>query len=744
MLAYADTNTDCANRDIKFLEVRHLNGPNIWTLRPVLEAIVDIGDLEDFPSNTIPGFYERLSSWLPSLIEHRCSYGERGGFLRRLKDGTWTGHILEHVTLELQNLAGMHGGFGRARETSLRGVYKVAVSAWHENIARSALSEARELVLAAMGHLQPNGQPYNVKDSIERLRDMVDSLWLGPSTACIVEAAAIRNIPAIRLLAKGNLVQLGYGARSQRIWTAETDLTPAIAESISRDKDLTKVLLQSCGVSVPDGRSVHSAEDAWAAAQDIGLPVVVKPSDGNHGRGVFIELSRQEEVESAYRAALEEGDGVLVERYIPGTEHRLLVVGGRLVAASRGDSVSVIGDGRSTIDELIRYQINSDPRRGTSEDHPLNPVSIDGVTMMEITRQGFTINSIPQAGLEVLIQRNGNHAFDVTDEVHPSIAAAASLAARIVGLDIAGVDLVARDISRPLTEQGGAIVEVNAGPGLLMHIKPVIGTPRPVGEAIVEHLFPNQGDGRVPVVGITGSYGKTTVAHLIAHLLALSGKHTGLACSDGFYLDRRQVHKGDHAKWKTANNILTNRSIEAAVFENGSDSILGEGLAYDGCHVGIITNVELKRHYGRHYIETAKQVFDVLRTQVDVVLPTGAAVLNAREAMLVEMAALCNGEVIYFSLDPELPVIRKHCLADTAEIKGAQAKRAVIVRDGKILLVTGSSELVLGEVADVPLTQGGHAVPEVENVLAAVGAAWALGIEPALIRVGIENFASIQ
>ncbi len=504
------------------------------------------------------------------------------------------------------------------------------------------------------------------------------------------------------------------------------------------------MLLQSCGVSVPDGRSVHSAEDAWAAAQDIGLPVVVKPSDGNHGRGVFIELSRQEEVESAYRAASEEGDGVLVERYVPGTEHRLLVVGGRLVAASRGDSVSVTGDGKSTIGELIRHQINSDPRRGTSEDHPLNPVSIDGVTIMEIARQGFTINSIPQAGLEVLIQRNGNHAFDVTDEVHPSIAAAASLAARIVGLDIAGIDLVARDISRPLAEQGGAIVEVNAGPGLLMHIKPVIGTPRPVGEAIVDHLFPNQGDGRVPVVGITGSYGKTTVAHLVAHLLALSGKHTGLACSDGFYLDRRQVYKGDHAKWKTANNILMNRSIEAAVFENGSDSILGEGLAYDGCHVGVITNVELKRHYGRHYIETAKQVFDVLRTQVDVVLPTGAAILNAREAMLVEMAALCNGDVIYFSLDSELPVIRKHCLADTAEIKGAQAKRAVIVRDGKILLVTGSSELVLGKVADVPLTQGGHAVPEVENVLAAVGAAWALGIEPALIRAGIENFVGNQ
>jgi cyanophycin synthetase len=368
--------------------------------------------------------------------------------------------------------------------------------------------------------------------------------------------------------------------------------------------------------------------------------------------------------------------------------------------------------------------------------------------MMEMARQGFTVNSIPAAGLEVLIQRNGNHAFDVTDEVHPSIAAAVSLAARIVGLDIAGVDLVARDISRPLTEQGGAIVEVNAGPGLLMHIKPAIGKPRPVGAAIVDHLFPNQDDGRIPVVGITGSYGKTSVAHLVAQLLALSGKHTGLACSDGFYLDRRQVHKGDHAKWKAAHNILMNRSIEAAVFENGGESMLGEGLAYDGCHVGVVTNVELTRHYGQ-YIETPKQVFDVLRTQVDVVLPTGAAVLNAREAMLVEMAALCNGEVIYFSLDPQSAVIEGHRLHGTAGINGVKGKRAVIVRNGEILLVTGSSELPLCKLADVPLA-GGRTVYEAENVLAAVGAAWALGIEPALIRTGItlirtgiENFSGV-
>jgi cyanophycin synthetase len=723
-------------KDIKFLEIRHLNGPSIWTWRPVLEALVDIGDLEDFPSNTIPGFYERLSTWLPSLIEHRCSYEERGGFLRRVKEGTWPGHILEHVTLELQNLAGMPGGFGRARETSSRGVYKVVISAWHDEIARHALLSARELVLAAMDQ-RLSCEPYDVAGVIARLRDMVDSLWLGPSTACIVDAAANRNIPAVRLLGKGNLVQLGYGVRSHRIWTAETDRTPAIAESISRDKDLTKTLLQSCGVPVPEGRIVKSAADAWRAAQDIGLPVVIKPCDGNHGRGVFIELTRREEVESAYSAALEQGSGVLVERFVPGTEHRLLIVGGRLVAANRGDSVSVIGDGRSTISDLITKQINSDPRRGDTEDHPLNLINIDGVTKMELARQGLTSDSIPRHGQEVLVQRNGNHAFDVTDIVNPGIAATASLAARIVGLDIAGIDLVVKDISQPLAEQGGAIVEVNAGPSLLMHIKPAVGTPRPVGAAIVDHLFPDQDDGRIPVIGITGSSGKTAVAHLVTQLLGLSGKHTGLACSDGFYLDYKQICKGDHANWKSANHILINRSIEAAVCENGGDSILEEGLAYDWCQVGVVTNVEPPRHYGRYDICTQEQVFNIFRTQVDVVLPTGAAVLNAREPMLVEMAALCNGEVIYFSTDPDLMVIDTHRSQGTRGIGSVQGRRAVLIRDQVILLATGFDEVMLVRLDEVVRSDGRGMLTEVENVLAAVAASWALGIAPDIIRRGL-------
>ncbi len=712
-------------KDIKLLEIHHLNGPNIWTYRPVLEAIVDIGDLEDSPSNTIPGFADRLAARLPSLVEHRCSYEERGGFLRRLQEGTWPAHILEHVTLELQNLAGMPGGFGKARETPLRGVYKVIVRAWHEDVTRAALLAARELVLAAM-----DDRPYDVAATVEHLRDMGDSLCLGPSTACIVDAADDRDIPAIRLLNKGNLVQLGYGARSRRIWTAETDRTSAIAETISRDKDLTKWLLGSCGVPVPEGRMAGSADDAWEAAQDIGLPVVVKPCDGNHGRGVFIELERREEVESAYRIALDEGSGVLVERCVPGAEHRLLVVGGRLVAANRGDMVWVTGDGRQTILELIASQINADPRRGTTEEHPLNMIRIDSAARMEIARQGFDGDSVPADGQTVLIQRNGNHAFDVTDEVHPTVAAAASLAARIVGLDIAGIDLVCEDISRPLAEQGGAIVEVNAGPSLLMHIKPAVGKPRPVGKAIVEHLFPNGGDGRIPIVGVTGSYGKTTVAHLVAHLLALSGKHTGLACSDGLYLDKRLVEKGDRANWGAAHRTLKNRQVDAAVFENGSDVILGEGLAYDRCQVGVVTNVDPQKHLGRFYVDDPEKVFSILRTQIDVVLPGGAAILNAADPLCIGMAALCDGEVIYFALGDN-PTVAAH---------RAGGGRAVFAYNGSIVLATGAEQRPLLPLAASPLTAGGHDREQTANTLAAVAAAWALGLSDDLIRAGIATY----
>lgn len=714
--------------DLKFVKVMSLRGPNIWTYRPVLEAWVDIGDLEDSPSNTIPGFYERLSTWLPGLIEHRCGIGERGGFLQRLREGTWPGHILEHVTLELQNLAGMQTGFGKARETSVRGLYKVAVRTRHEKVGRACMEAARELVLAAI-----ENRPYDVAGTVSRLKDLADSLCLGPSTACIVDAATERGIPSMRLT-DGNLVQLGYGVNQRRIWTAETDQTSAIAEGICSDKDMTKQLLQSCGVPVPEGRLVESPEDAWEAAEDIGVPVVVKPLDANHGRGVSAELMTREEVEAAYQVALNEGSSVIVERFIRGNEHRVLVIDGKVAAAARGESLFVVGDGRSTIRSLIDSQLNTDPRRGATEDYPLDLILLEKepAILLELERQGYEPDSVSAAGKRVMVQRNGNVAFDVTDDVHPDVAAAAILAARIVGLDIAGIDMVTEDISRPMEEQGGAIVEVNAGPSLLMHLKPAQGKPRPVGEAIINSLFPGQGNGRIPLVGICGSQGKTLVAQLLARLLHLAGKQVGMSCSKGLYLNQRQLQPGNCANWESGHKVLLNRAVDTAVLVNGPREILAEGLPYDRCLVGVVTNLAQRPDLDDFYVHTPEQLYNVLRTQVDVVLPEGVAILNADDAQVAEMASLCDGEVIFFGSNPDNEVMRKHL---------QQKGRAVVLRGSQIMLSQGENATQFSTLADILIMASGRTSPVViGSLLAAIACAWALNLPPELIRTGVETF----
>jgi cyanophycin synthetase len=459
-----------SKHDITLLRINYLRGPNIWTYRPVLEVWLDLGDLEDFPSNKLPGLTERLIEWLPALEEHHCGVGERGGFIERLREGTWAGHILEHIVIELLNLAGMPTGFGQTRETSQRGVYRMVFRARDEAVARAALTEAHALLLAAIRQRE-GAASFDVPAAVARLVEQIDRSYLGPSTASIVAAATDRGIPHLRLN-EGNLVQLGQGRRQRRIWTAETDRTSAIAGNIAHDKDLTKTLLASCGVPVPEGQVVDSPESAWEAAQEIGLPVVVKPSDANHGRGVSLDLSERADIEKAFSVAEAEGSEVMVERYVLGDEHRLLVVGGRVVAAARGESLSVVGDGRSTVEQLIDSQLNSDPRRGEAEEFPLETIRLDREPVMRLLleRQGLSGDAVPAAGRRVMVQRNGNVAIDCTDEVHPEVAHAVTLAARVVGLDVAGVDLVAQDIGRPLQAQGGAVVEVNAGPGLLMHL----------------------------------------------------------------------------------------------------------------------------------------------------------------------------------------------------------------------------------------------------------------------------------
>jgi len=712
-------------KDIEVLRVTYLRGPNIWTYRPVIEAWLDIGELERFPSNLLPGLYERLTAILPGLIVHRCGVGEHGGFLERLRDGTYAGHILEHVVLELQNLAGMKTGFGKTRQIGEdTGLYKMAFRTRQEQVGRAALAHGRDLLMAMI-----ENKPFDLETVVAELTDMVESLCLGPSTANIVDAAGVRQIPFIRLT-DGNLVQLGHGAAQRRIWTAETEETSAIAEGIASDKDLTKSLLSSCGVPVPEGELVTSAEAAWDAAQDIGVPVVVKPYDGNHGRGVSLNLMTEADVTAAYALAARKGDSksVIVERFIPGDEHRLLVVGKRLIAAAAGESLWVTGDGKSTVLELCDIQINIDPRRGDTEDFPLGRIKPheSAEIILELQRQNMTHESVPADQQKVLIQPNGNVATDVTDKVHPQIAAMATLAARVVGLDIAGIDLVASDISRPLHEQGGAIIEVNASPGLLAHLKPANGEPRNVGEAIVDHLFAAEKGGRMPIVGITGKHGTTMASRLIAWLLQISGKKVGLTCADGLFVNGRLLPKDGFSDWETGERLLLNKNVEAGVFEASARMILTEGLAYDKCAVGVVTDVSDFSDLGEFYIDSADKLYGVLRTQVDVILPSGVAVLNAADPQVVEMADLCDGEVMFYGVDEHSAAIAQH---------RQDGKRVVFQRkdeqSSRIVLAIGHDQ-----VANLPLSP---LVPP-EAVLAAIAAGWALGLTPELIGAGLRTF----
>ncbi len=720
-----------AFKDIQILRMNYLRGPNIWTYRPIIEALIDLGEMEDHPSNKIDGFNDRINGWLPGLVEHHCGVGHRGGFLTRLVGGTWMGHIMEHVSIELQLLAGARAEFGKAREISKRGIYKVVFRTEHEELGRESFLAARELVMAAA-----NNKPFDITATVDRLKKIADLRCLGPSTACIVDAAVERKTPFIRLT-EGNLVQLGYGSKQRRIWTAETDRTSAIAESISSDKDLTKRLLTQCGIPVPEGQIVKTADEAWEAAQDIGLPVVVKPLDGNRGWGVSLDVNTEEGVRTAWTAAEKEGSEVLIERYVRGDEHRVLVVGDRVVAATRGETAFITGDGTSTVEQLIDSQINTDPRRGIAEGFPLDLIRLHTprgeMSLLEIQRQGLKPDSVPEKGRIVVVQRNGNLNNDVTDLVHPEVAAVATLAARVIGLDIAGIDIVTQDISRPLEETKGAIIEVNAGPGLLMHVKPAVGQPRPVGKAIVEHLFGPNESGRIPVVGIVGSQQTTELSQLVGWLLHLSGKRTGLACKDGLYMDQQHLGKTDSRGFEASERLLINRALDAAVFETTPAHILDEGLAYDRCLVGIVTNMPdtTEALIDKHDIQTPEQMRTVVRTQIDLVLPEGAAVLNADEEAVTTLAELSDGEVVYYAKSQDNATLMAHL---------QQGGRAVFCKDGHVILARGDQETQLFhldlELIARLLKDGLH----ISTLLAAVAAAWSLDIAPLLIRAGLKNF----
>jgi len=598
-----------------------------------------------------------------------------------------------------------------------------------ETVGRTAFDAGLKLMHAVI-----NQQAFELEPELAKIRKAIDEFYLGPSTAHIVASAKKRKIPHIRLN-QGNLVQLGYGALQNRIWTAETDLTSAIAEGIAGNKDLTKSLLRSCGVPVPSGEVVHSVEAAWEIAQEIGLPVVVKPRDGNRGRGVMLNLRTQDEVESAYAIARAEDPDVIVERYIEGDEHRILVVGGKVIAVSRGESAWVTGDGRSTVAELVEQQINSDPRRGNADIHPLeklNPFT-NSVIQGNLQRQRLTTESVPAAGQRVLIAANGNHAIECSDLIHPDNAFTCVLAAQVIGLDIAGIDIVCKDIAQPLDAQRGAVVEVNAGPGLLMHLKPAQGEARPVGDAIVSHLFPEGQRGRIPIVGVAGSETTTAVARLVAWLMQLSGARVGVACREGLFVGARQLERGDCAHWEPGQRLLINRNVEAAVFENDPISLLTEGLAYDRCWVGIVTDSKPVPGLEQELMTEPEHRYKILRTQIDVVLETGAAVLNADDETVLDMAKLSDGDVLLYAHDGQHPALVAH---------RESGRRVLYLEDGFLVRAHGNAvadKINLSRDLSPAAAALSHAA-----LLAAIGAAWALGLEAQLIRTGLDTYGTVQ
>lgn len=706
---------------MKICKTVALVGPNVWANYPVLEAWVDLGRFESLPTNQLPGFPQCLRAWLPSMVEHRCSEGVRGGFFQRLDEGTWLGHVLEHVTLELQTLAHMPVGYGRTRSTGEPGMYRVVIECLDHRFAEICLYAALELILSAVDNL-----PFDVAALLRRLREDADRFCLGPSTQAIVSAAKIRHIPVLRIT-KGNLVQLGYGKAQERIWAAETSKTGAVAESIAQDKELTRQLLKNVGVPVPEGRAATNRLDAWAAANEVGLPVVVKPQDANHGRGVSIRLSNQAAVENAYDIASREGSGVLVERYIPGKQYRVLVVGSRTIAVSGGESEQVVTDGIHSVDDLVTLA-NHDPHRGEDSAQPLSTLVIDDISLELLRNQGLERTSIPEAGRSVLIHYNGDLTVDETDHIHPDVAACCVLAAETVGLDVAGIDLIAEDVGRPLEEQGGAIIEVNASPGLVMHLKPLSGSPRPVGEAILEHLFPTGKSGRVPLIAVSGSRDKTWVADLIASMLTTSKHWVGWATANGLHVGRRCLNTGNATHAADARRLLMNPLVDAIVLEVGEIPVLREGLAFDHCDVAVVTNLGTTNLEAPE-ITDPTLVIKAIRAPVDVVLPTGFAVLYADDPEILAMAEKTRGQVILFSDQEGSPSISQHL---------QHGGRAVFMEKKRIVTGIGSDREYVLDLDRLSQSPAALSPPQILGLNAAIATGLALGLSPSDMVRGIQ------
>ena len=717
---------------MKIREINAMRGPNYWSVRrhKLIVMVLDLEEMEERPSDKIDGFYERLLEMFPSMYEHRCSVGEPGGFFQRVQEGTWMGHIIEHIALEIQSMAGMEVGFGRTRGYGEKGVYNVVFAYMEESVGRYAAKISVKICEALI-----DGKAYDMTDDIQHMRELRESERLGPSTGSIVEEAEARGIPWIRLN-KYSLCQLGYGANQKRIQATVTSETSSIGVELACDKEDTKFLLEQAQVEVPRGDIIRRESSLEEACKYVGYPLVIKPVDGNHGRGITVNIQNYDEAVVAFRAAKESSrsTGVIVEKFITGEDYRLLVINNKLVAAAKRTPAHVIGNGKSTVQELID-EVNKDPRRGYGHENMLTQITVNDLTKTIIKDAGYSLESvIPNS--EILIVKDtanlstGGTAEDVTDIVHPANTSMAERISKIIDLDICGIDVMTTDITKPLSETGGAVLEVNAGPGFRMHLAPTKGLPRNVAGHVIDKLFPKGNTGRIPIVAISGTNGKTTTTRLIAHIAKMNGYRVGYTTTDGVYIQNRLLMTGDCTGPASAEFVLKDPTVNFAVLESARGGLLRAGLGFKNCDIGIVTNVAAD-HLGLKGIHTIEQLAKVKGVIPETVLPNGYAILNADDDLVYDMRRSVNCNVALFSMDENNPRIKA-----LQRLNGISA----IYENGYVTICRGEWKMRVMKAEDIPLTYGGKATFMIQNILPAVLAANIQGISIEDMKAGLETF----
>ena len=715
---------------MKILKIQALRGPNIWSVqrKKLIQMRLDLEEMEQFPTNKIEGFRERIEAMFPTMIEHRCSEGTRGGFFMRIERGTWMGHVIEHIALEIQTLAGMETGFGRTRETKTPGIYNVVFSYVEENVGLFAAESSVRIAEALIA-----GTNYDVEADIQKMREIRERVRLGPSTGSIVEEAVARDIPWIRL-GTNSLVQLGYGVNQMRFQATITCKTSNIAVDIACDKEETKRMLEMASIPVASGSICVDEEDLEHTIKKIGYPIVIKPLDGNHGKGASINVVTWEDAVEGLAHAKKYSRRVIVEKFITGFDFRVLVIDNKMVAAAKRVPAHVVGDGSHSIQALIDIT-NQDPRRGYGHENVLTEITVDRDTTDLLEKLGYTLETVPKKDEIVYLKSTANlstggTSVDVTDMMHPENIFLAERISRVIGLDVCGIDIMAENLTQPLKENGGVILEVNAAPGFRMHLAPSEGLPRNVAAPVIDMLYPPGKPSRIPIISVTGTNGKTTTTRLLAHIVKNNGFRVGFTTSDGIYIQNHMLEKGDTTGPISAEYILKDPTVEFAVLETARGGILRAGLGFSRCDIAIITNIR-EDHLGLSDIDTLDDLARVKSVVVRSVKKEGWAILNAEDEQCLKIANDLGCQIAYFAMDEENPVVKK---------LSKEGKIVAVFENGFITIKKGDWKIRVEKALHIPLTLGGKAKFMIQNVLAATLASYLYGFKTEDISLSLQTF----